>query len=144
MRSFRALATLGLVACSSGSSPLDDGVAIATSRDARGVPRMLDVHGQFAASPREHVEKLAAQYGVAPDALPDLAEVGAVAMAHARVTRLAQSIDGLPIWDGELRVLVRDTGELQTMSGTLVGTTTPRGAKRFIDSESAAVDKAMR
>src|SRR4051812_32095305 len=142
MRSFRALAALGLVACSGASSPLDDGIAVATSRDLRGVPRMLDVHGQFAASSREHVEKLAAQYGVAPDAMPELAEVGAVAMVHSRVTRFAQSIDGLPIWGGELRVLVRETGELQTMSGTLVGTTMPRGSKRFVDSESEAIDKA--
>ena len=141
MRFLGALA-VGLCACT-GSSRLDDGVAVATSRDVHGVPRMLVARGQFADTPREHVATLAPQFGVLPMALPQLRELGDIRLSHARVARIAQSIDGLPIWGGELRVLVRDTGELAALSGTLVGTTAARTPKRFVDDETAAIGKAM-
>ena len=142
MRFLGALA-VGLVACTGGGSRLDDGAAVATSRDVRGVPRMLSVRGQFADTPKAHVAKLAPMFGVLPTALPALDELGDIRLSHARVARIAQSIDGLPIWGGELRVLVRDTGELETMSGTLVGTTAARTAKHFVDDEAGAIAKAM-
>ena len=56
MRFLGALA-IGLCACTGGSSRLDDATAVATSRDVRGVPRMLVARGQFADTPREHVAK---------------------------------------------------------------------------------------
>ncbi|NVB79565.1 MAG: hypothetical protein HOV81_14305 [Kofleriaceae bacterium] len=144
MRFLGVFAAAGLVACAGGGSPLDDGTSTVTSRDARGVPRMLVANGQFADTPRAHVERLAARFGVLPTALPELAELGDIRLAHARVTRIAQSIDGLPIWGGELRVLERDSGELKALAGTLVGTTAARTPKRFIDDEAGAIAKAMR
>src|SRR5690606_8527216 len=94
--------------------PASHGSVVAVSVDDRGLPRMLqarDVAPAPAAtameSARIHVERLAGMWGVAPGTLPELRAIGEVNVQGGTVARIAQMIDGLPVWGRELRVLVR-------------------------------------
>src|SRR5262245_22467397 len=100
------------------------GVAIA--RDPRGVARIIAAHDMAAPAAGAHVQRLASLWGVAPDKLPVLDAIGDVPVRGGTIARLTQVIDGLPVWGGELHLLVRPGGELHTASGVLFGTDTPR------------------
>ena len=135
-----------VVGCSSTATP--DGEAVVLARDARGV-RMIaarDMAPAPAATPtdsaRLHVSRLADVWGVAAGKLPVLAGVGEVPVRGGTIVRLAQQLDGLPVWGGELRLLVRAGGELHTASGTLVAADTPRAPARFIDDQAGAIARA--
>ena len=104
---------------------------------------MVDVQGAPIASARDHVVQLASVWNVSPLAVPVLDEVGAVRIPGGTITRVRQTIDGMPVWGGELRVLVRDNGELQTITGTLVGRDRVR-SWRMIDDRASAVARAAR
>ncbi|HEX5063946.1 MAG TPA: M36 family metallopeptidase, partial [Kofleriaceae bacterium] len=149
MRRSRVLAACALlIGCT--DAPIQRGNVVATSVDSRGVPRMLQAT-QLAAAPaptamqsaRIHLERLAGEWGVAPGTLPTLAAIGEVSVAGGTITRMAQVIDGLPVWGHEMRLLVRPGGELATASGTLFGTLTPRAAAHFIDDQIGAIDRAV-
>jgi large repetitive protein len=138
-----------LIACAD-TQPVSQGDAVATSVNHRGVPRMLQATGLAPApaatamqSARIHVERLAGKWGVAPGTLPDITELGEVPTAGGTIARMAQTIDGLPVWGGELRALVRPGGELSTISGTLIGTHTLRARARFSFDEAGAIDRAV-
>jgi hypothetical protein len=120
--------------------PARSGSAIARAVDSRGVPRMIEAYGGPRGTAREHVARLAPMWGVR--ALPALEERGDVRVRGGTITRLAQVIDGLPIWGGELRVLVRGSGELAVTGGTLVDATVPRTQARFVDDEAGALLRA--
>ncbi|HEY5928474.1 MAG TPA: M36 family metallopeptidase [Kofleriaceae bacterium] len=114
------------------------------------MPRMLHGSALPAApaatamdSAREHVERLAGSWGVAPGTLPDLTAIGEVKVLGGTIARIAQTIDGLPVWGRELRLLVRPGGKLATASGTLVGTLTPRARARFTFDKAGAIDRAV-
>ncbi len=94
-------------------------------------------------SARIHVERLAGMWGVAPGTLPELRAIGEVKVRGGSIARLAQEIDGLPVWGRELRVLVRPGGELATASGTLVGITTPHRPAHFIHDDAGAIARAV-
>lgn len=94
-------------------------------------------------SARTHVERLAGMWGVAPGTLPTLRAIGEVPARGGKIARIAQDIDGLPVWGRELRVLVRPGGELATASGTLVGTLTPRQRAIFNQDEAGAIAGAV-
>ena len=76
---------------------------------------MLEVHGATVASPRDHVARLAAAWRVSPFALPVLDDAGTFDVAGGTITRVTQTIDGLPVWGGELRVFVKTGGELHAI-----------------------------
>ncbi|HEY5936266.1 MAG TPA: M36 family metallopeptidase, partial [Kofleriaceae bacterium] len=128
--------TPALRAMALGATPL--------SIDDRGRPRLMRVKpGAFAASAKQHVERLATAWGVPATAVPALAPAGDIRVASGTIARIQPVIDGLPVEGGELRLLVRDTGELVTASGTLVGTDTPRSAAVFADDEAGAIARAL-
>ena len=137
-----------LIGCAD-SQPVEQGSTVALSTDHRGLPRMLQAHDVVAPaatamqSAKRHVEALAGQWGVAPGMLPNLTEVGEVPVQGGTIARIAQTIDGLPVWGRELRVFVRPGGELATLSGTLVGTHTPRARARFLFDQAGAIDRAV-
>jgi large repetitive protein len=138
-----------LIGCAE-TQPVSQGDAVAVSVDHRGTPRMLQATGLAPApaatamqSAKIHVERLAGNWGVAPGSLPGLTELGEVPTAGGTIARMAQTIDGMPVWGGELRALVRPGGELATISGTLVGTLTPRARARFSVDEAGALDRAI-
>ena len=122
--------------------------------DARGLPRLLHANpGSFAPaatateSARRHLTQIAPAYGVAIAELPVLQPLGEVRVRGGAIVRFAQRIDGIPIEDGELRVLVRPGGELALASGTLVGTRTPHEAPAFrgeLAAEPGAIAAAVR
>lgn len=150
MRWSQLLASCTLIAACNDPVPADYGTAIALSVDARGLPGMLHARGLPLAhgvspgeSARIHATRLAPHWGVLPSALPVLDEVGTIRVPGGTVVRLRQVIDGLPIYREELRMLVRDTGELVAASGTLVGTHTPRLRARFVDDAAGAIDRAV-
>jgi len=93
-------------------------------------------------SARVHVARLATVWGVAPTKLPVLASVGEVPVRGGTIVRLAQQIDGLPVWGGELHLLVRAGGELHTASGTLLASDTPHAPARFVHDRAAAIARA--
>jgi hypothetical protein len=150
MKWTRVLAPCAVLIGCADSQPVSQGSAVAVSVDHRGVPRMLQAR-ELAPAPastamesaRIHVERLAGEWGVAPGTLPVLAPVGEVAVRGGTIARMDQVIDGLPVWGRELRMLVRPGGELATVSGTLVGTLTPRATARFLDDETGAIDRAV-
>src|SRR5687767_14002804 len=131
-----------VVACSDSAAP-DHGTAIAVSSDERGTPRLMQTQGSPAATARAHVERLAPKWGVSGHALPALRELGAIQVRGGSIARIAQEIDGLPVYGGELRALVRDSGELVTISGTLRSTRTARSKPQFKLDQAGAVARAV-
>jgi hypothetical protein len=128
--------TPALRAMALGATPL--------SVDDRGRPRLMQARpGTFAASAKLHVERLAPAWGVSAAAVPVLASAGDVRVASGTIARLQPMIDGLPVEGGELRLFVRDSGELVTASGTLIGTDAPRSARAFADDEAGAIARAL-
>ncbi|HUS31925.1 MAG TPA: M36 family metallopeptidase, partial [Kofleriaceae bacterium] len=116
---------------------------ITRSADARGLPRMLDVRdAPVASSARDHVLHFASAWRVSPLAVPVLDEVGTLNVPGGTITRVRQTIDGLPVWGGELRVLVQDS-ELRAITGTLVGRDRAR-SWRVIDDRAMAIARAAR
>ncbi|HSD89724.1 MAG TPA: M36 family metallopeptidase, partial [Kofleriaceae bacterium] len=134
-----SLALVALAACSDAGT--SQPTAVARSVDDHGAPRIVEVRGAPIATPVEHVQRLASSWHVSPAALPALDEVGTLRVDGGTITRVRQTIDGLPVWGGELRVLVRASGQLQTITGTLVGRDRPR-SRRFIDGKDAAISRA--
>ncbi len=145
-----ALAPCAFVIGCADTQPVSRGDAVADSVDQRGVPRMLHATGVAPApaatamqSAQIHVERLAGTWGVAPGTMPALRAIGEVPAPGGTIARIAQTIDDMPIWGRELRVLVRPGGELSTISGTLVGTMTPRTRARFRVDQASALDRAI-
>lgn len=121
----------------------------ALSIDAAGRPRLLQaanvgvIHGlPVTEAARGYVERLAPVWGVT--APPVLEPVGAVPVPGGTIVRLRQVIDGMPIETGELRVLVATSGELSTIRGTLIGTTTRRRRAQPVDDQAGAIARAAR
>jgi hypothetical protein len=116
MRLYRLLAPCTLLlACNDPVPPTSRATIVTSSRDGRGVPRMLHARGlplapaaTALASARLHAERLAPWWGVTPDAMPVLEDVASVRIRDGAVARLRQVIDGLPVYREELRMLVRD------------------------------------
>ena len=150
MRWISVLAPCAIIFGCADTQPIEQGSVVAVSVDGRGLPRMVQAHDLAAApapsamqSARVHVERLAGLWGVAPGTLPELKAVGEVAVRGGTIARIAQVIDGLPVWGRELRVLVRPGGELATASGTLTGTLTPHAAPHFAADEAGAIASAV-
>ena len=118
--------------------------------NSRGVPRLLqgkDVAAAPAAtateSARVHVTRLARAWGVHEDALPGLVGVGEVATAGGRIARLQQVIDGLPVDNGELRVMIGAGGTLVAAAGELVSADAPKTRVPFADNDAGAIARAV-
>jgi hypothetical protein len=118
--------------------------------DSRGLPRLLQgAPGVLAPaanaseSARLHIQRLSTAWGVQPDAVPTLEAIGEVPVLGGTIARIRQVIDGMPVDDGELRLLVRGNSELLTASGSLVGTDIPRKAPAFVDDEAGAIARAV-
>ncbi len=118
--------------------------------DERGVPRLLHAAAVAPApattateSALTHLGRLAPAWGVARTALPTLHAIGEVPAPDATIARVRQTIDGLPIEGGELRVLVRAGGELVATNGALVSADTPRQAATFAIDDAQAVARAV-
>ena len=118
--------------------------------DDRGIPRLLratNVAPAPAATATQsavtHLGRLAAAWGVRDTALPALQGLGEVPAQGATIARVRQSIDGLPIDGGELRVMVRGNGELVATNGVLVGADTPHPVASFPVDDASAVSRAV-
>jgi uncharacterized protein (TIGR03382 family) len=112
------------------------------SVDARGVPRMLRAGPQLARRTGSasdlgvaYVRQLAPAWGVR--AVPDLAVLGEIPARGGAIARVQQTLDGIPIDRGELRVLVRSSGELVAITGTLVDADTRRATVFALDAAAA-------
>jgi large repetitive protein len=118
--------------------------------DDRGKPSLLRA-GSVAPAPAatatesaiQHVGRLSAAWGVADTALPKLQGLGEVPAPGATIARVRQTIDGLPIDGGELRVLVREGGELVATNGVLISADTPRQAATFSIDDAQAVARSV-
>ncbi len=137
-----ANATPVAAAVALGATPL------ATS--SRGVPRLLqgkDVAAAPAAtaieSARVHVSRLAPAWGVPFDALPELIGVGEVATQGGSIARIQQVIDGLPVDQGELRVMIGAGGTLVAASGELIGTNAVKHRAPFAQDDAGAIAHAV-
>jgi hypothetical protein len=118
--------------------------------DERGVPRLLGGAGAApapaptaTASAIAHLSRLSAAWGVRAAALPELAGVGEVPAPGGTIARVRQSIDGLPIEGGELRVLVGPGGELVAANGALASLDRPRPAADFPIDDAQAIARAV-
>jgi Fungalysin metallopeptidase (M36)/PA domain len=137
------------VSASPASAARELGVA-PLALDERGVPRLLRAAGVAPApaatateSALAHLGQLSPAWGVARAALPMLQGIGEVPAPDATIARVRQTIDGLPIDGGELRVMVRAGGELVATNGTLIAANTPRQAADFPIDDAAAVARAV-
>lgn len=156
-----------LLACSDTQAPSDDArpqrapsaspVAAAIelgmtplATDDRGTPSLLRA-ARVAPAPAatatesaiQHVGRLSAAWGVTDTALPQLHGLGEVRAPGATIARVRQTIDGLPVDGGELRVLVREGGELVATNGVLVSADLPRQAATFSIDDAQAVARAV-
>ena len=118
--------------------------------DSRGIPRLLQgtpgvlaTASNASESARIHIQRLSSAWGVKPDAVPTLEAIGEVPVLGGTIARMRQVIDGMPVDDGELRLLIRGNSELLTASGSLVGTDIPRRAPAFVDDEAGAIARAI-
>ncbi|MEO8699802.1 MAG: M36 family metallopeptidase [Kofleriaceae bacterium] len=138
---------------SANASPVAAAISLGAAPlavDKHGVPRLLQIaHGipvttaTASAAALIHVERLAPAWGVQAAALPGLEPIGEIAVRGGTIVRLRQSIAGLPIEGGELRVLVKPTGEVATVSGTLIGSDVSRTAPATSDDEVGAIAIAV-
>ncbi len=161
--------TLLLAACGDSRAPSDDTgqkrpapaspVAAAMqlgvtplALDDRGLPRLLRASDVVAPAPAAtatesaltHLGRLSAAWGVADTALPKLQGIGEVpAPGAATIARVRQTIDGLPVDGGELRVMVRGNGELVATNGVLVSADKLRQAAQFPIGDAHAVARAV-
>ncbi|HSK03916.1 MAG TPA: hypothetical protein VK932_21835, partial [Kofleriaceae bacterium] len=156
-----------LLACSDRQAPSDDtrpqrapsaspvaaaielGMTPLATND-RGTPSLLraaNVAPVPAATATEsaiqHVGRLSAAWGVADTALPKLHGLGEVRAPGATIARVRQTIDGLPVEGGELRVLVREGGELVATNGVLISADLPRQAATFSIDDAQAVARSV-
>jgi hypothetical protein len=148
------VALLFLVACNGAptQAPASHRAApvSAVAVDARGVPSLLHAHGPMVQpgatateAARRLVEELAPVWRVR--ALPVLESAGEIAVPGGTIARLRQSLDGMPVWGRELRVLVRGHGgasELVAVRGTPVDAGLPRSAV-FRSSDDEAIARAV-
>ncbi|HWO18539.1 MAG TPA: M36 family metallopeptidase [Kofleriaceae bacterium] len=118
--------------------------------DERGVPRLLRAAGAPPApaatateSALAHLGRLSPAWGVARAALPAFEGIGEVPAPNATIARVRQTLDGLPIAGGELRVMVRAGGELVAANGTLISADTPRQPAAFPIDDAEAVARAV-
>jgi hypothetical protein len=132
-----ALALVCVVACQ-GSSTSNE-VAALGSRLLRAGPSFDHAPAVGDATSRAiaYVQRLA------PRTLARLDGLGEVPALGGTIVRLQQTIDGVPIDRGELRVLMRSTGELVAVSGTSIDADTPRISTVALDAH-AAIARAER
>lgn len=114
------------------------------------MPQLLRGHSLPAApaatatdSALKYVGQLSTAWGVPAGSVPALQAVGEVPAVGAKIVRLRQSIDGLPIDRGEMRVMVRDNGELAAVNGQLVSADTNRQAATYPIDQNEAVARAV-
>ncbi len=126
---------------------------VVTSVDADGVPRFIWAGDQqpatrartIDAAAREHVERFAAAYGI------PRASVGAMRAEHIRRTergdhliRLVQEVDGVEVYKGELKVVLRPDLSLVALSGSPSRVTGAKPAQRvFRLTPGQAVARAL-
>ncbi|MBA2539840.1 MAG: M36 family metallopeptidase, partial [Deltaproteobacteria bacterium] len=154
------LVLMGVIGCSTPDpelpslphgSPVAQAIGLGMSPmsiDDRGIPRLLQVspsyrfqiQGSPAVAALAHVERLAPAWGV--EVLPSLSTLGEVAIGSSTIVRVEQRIAGLPIDGGELRALVRPTGELIAVNGTLIDAAS-RAAPRFELDDAGAIGVAV-
>lgn len=118
--------------------------------DDRGLPRLMQaarVPAAPAATATEsaiaHLSRLSPSWGVARTAVPQLQGVGEVPAVGATIARVRQTIDGLPVDGGEVRVMVREGGELVATNGALVSADMPRQKASFSIDDAGAVARAV-
>ncbi len=154
----RRLAPLLLLVACTGSQDSSTGAGAhgptgvtALARDAHGVPRMLQsvtpitAPGATAgAAARLHLERIASEWNVGPNAMPELEIAGEVPVRGGTIARMRQLIDGMPIDGAEVRVLVRPNNELVTVSGTLISRDTPHSKPAFRDDRAGAIARAVK
>jgi hypothetical protein len=133
-----------------GATPVQAAIALGTTPVAvdHGIPRLLQATTANLApaatatgSARIHLARLAPAWGV--KTMPALEPLGEIAVRGGTIVRLRQSIDGLPIEGGELRVFVRATGELVAVNGVVVGAETPRNSPVFRDNDAGAIARSI-
>jgi hypothetical protein len=123
------------------------GMSIVSS-DAAGAPRLIRAIEPRAApagmSPgaaaRDHVAALK-ELWVAQGQTTDLVERSTQPLRNgATVVTLAQEVDGVPVYRGELHVLLHTDGRLAAVSGTLMAAA---AKPRFVSSASEALGHAL-
>jgi hypothetical protein len=133
----RACLLFAVAAC---ADPPQAPAPITVVASEAGVPRLAHVHGTpMTAAPTAaaiaQLPDIASAYGV--HALAELAGAGEVRVAGGTIARVRQSLDGVPIEDGELRLFVEPSGALAVASGALVDRDTPRDAFGRLDEPRA-------
>lgn len=88
------------------------------------------------------VERLAPRWG-APAGTATLAPIATLPMGDAALVRIAQSVDGVEVDGGELRVLVSADGALLAASGVVVRGDAARDRTGFALAPGAAVARAV-
>ncbi|MCW5802198.1 MAG: M36 family metallopeptidase [Deltaproteobacteria bacterium] len=114
-----------------------------------GVPRLLSATSAAAApapsasaSARIHLGRLAPAWGV--QRMPVLEPIGEVPVRGGTIVRMRQTLDGIPVDRGEVRVFVRPgTGELVGINGTLVGAEVSRAPATFRVDDAQAISIAI-
>jgi fungalysin metallopeptidase (M36)/PA domain-containing protein len=117
--------------------------------DERGVPRLLRAGASMARSTEktataaalDYAKQLAPAWGVKQP--PQLVGLGEVSVRGGTIVRLRQTIDGMPVDAGELRVFVRPDRSLIAASGVMVGADTQRTLAKYLDDDAGAVARAV-
>src|SRR5689334_20225082 len=123
------------------------GVSI-MARNEKGVPRLIraivpraGLSGATAElTARDHIAALS-KLRVQGSSTMALVETGTQQLRNgATVVQLAQQVDGVPVDQGELRVLLHASGAFAAVSGTLLPATS---APAFVSSAQAALGHAL-
>jgi large repetitive protein len=125
------------------------GVAVLSS-DASGAPRLLRSIVRRAApagmtslaAARDHVAALE-ELWVPPGQAMDLVDRGTQPLRNgASIVTLSQEVDGIPVHQGEVRILLHTDGSLAAIAGTLVAATMkPSFASSARDAVGLALDQ---
>jgi hypothetical protein len=110
----------------------------ATRQSLGGSPP--SVAGSATESARSYLTRLAPRSG--HDVLTELVGLGEIDVPGGRVVRMQQTVDGMAVETGELRVFVGTDGAM-AVGGRMIDGATPRIDGSFVDGEQGAIAKAM-
>src|SRR5262249_37579000 len=132
---------------STGQNPVDYGMLV-LARDAAGAPRLMRTlvarPGPAGASAvdaaRRHVEALAPLWIASAPAIEPADQGTQLLRNGSSVVKLQQHVDGVPVHDGELHVLLGADNALSAVSGTLLAAA---GRPRFGSSATAVAGRVL-
>ncbi len=132
-----------------------DAGGIVSARDEVGRPRFIWATRRIDASPgstpeaaaRQHFSRFAPAYGVEKNAVARTASLDVAATTRTRtgdyLVRLRQKVDGLEVYQGEVKIVMRSDMSLIALSGTPSDLTGAKPGGDFALSAGQALSRAL-